>query len=187
MRIASGFQFADCPMCRCDYQAVRIDTYRNIDLRQDGTIFNDTYTPPPSSWGSVQSQTFPIWPASVGTGSSSSQQQPIVKDAFWNATLPNGQLSIIPDTGACGSITGAKVARAIVARAKQHGAKVDQKKLDKPFTVGGVGNGTQTCNWKLDVDLAVPYEDGTAGTYNWQPPIVEGTGEDLPGLLASIA
>ncbi len=66
---------------------------------------------------------------------------------------------------------------------KEHGAKVYTEKLDKPFVIGGVGNGTQTCHFRPNIDLAVPETNGSATTMNWTPPIVEGTGEGLPGLL----
>ena len=178
MRIPSGFAFPDCPMCRCEYKAVQIDAYTNIDLREDGVIFRETATPPPSPWGSAHSQAFPIWPARLGTTPVASSSETQI-----NTRLPNGQLSIIPDTGACGDIVGAKIACEIVKAAQPNGANVTQEKLDKPYTGAGVGNGTQTCKFKLNVDLAIPRTDGTAEMHNWQPPIVAGTGEDLPGLL----
>jgi hypothetical protein len=52
-----------------------------------------------------------------------------------------------------------------------------------PLTIQGVGNGTQACNWKMTVPIAVPNRDGTAGLHTITTPIVEGSGECLPGLL----
>ena len=49
--------------------------------------------------------------------------------------------------------------------------------------VAGVGNGVQTCNWELVIETAVPIENGPPELLTWTAPIVEGLGEDLPGLL----
>ena len=52
-----------------------------------------------------------------------------------------------------------------------------------PLTIQGVGNGAQACNWKMTVPIAVPNRDGTAGLHTITTTIVEGSGENLPGLL----
>ena len=120
-------------------------------------------------------------PASLGHASHSTSAA--VRATFWKAALPNGELCIIPDSAAFGSVTGSDVAREIAKSAKEAGFHVSQEKLDKPFVIGGVANGTQTCNYRLNADLGVPLTDGTAATMNWKPPIVEGSGSGLPGLL----
>ena len=75
------------------------------------------------------------------------------------------------------------MARELATDAIANGATVTTEKLDKPFVIGGVGNGTQSCHFRLNIDLAVPTTNGSATTFNWKPPIVEGTGSGLPGLL----
>ena len=123
-------------------------------------------------------QTMVILPAEL-----SHSQSPGTRQTYWKATLPDGKLSIIPDTGAFGSVTGSDLARQLAICAKENGAEVTTDKLDKPFIVGGVGCGTQTCNYRLNINLAVPRTDGTATIMKWRPPIVEGGGAHLPGLL----
>jgi len=74
------------------------------------------------------------------------------------------------------------LARAVATAAKANGARVSQETLTTPVIVGGVGNGTQTCKYALDVDLAVPTDDGSTATpYRWRAPIVEDS--NLLGLL----
>ena len=50
--------------------------------------------------------------------------------------------------------------------------------------IGGVGQGRETCNYALKMNLAVEHiGDGTAHLHEWTAPIVEGSGEHLPSLL----
>ena len=108
---------------------------------------------------------------------------PAVRATLWKATLPNGEQTIIPDTGAFESVTGAKLARVLTKDAVQHGARACIEKSEKPFTIGGVGEGTQSCHSRLNIDLAVPTTSGSSSSMNWTHPIVEGAGEGMRGLL----
>ena len=50
--------------------------------------------------------------------------------------------------------------------------------------IGGVGHGTQTCDYALKATLAIEHTgDGAAHLHEWTAPIVEKEGERLPGLL----
>ena len=48
--------------------------------------------------------------------------------------------------------------------------------------VAGVGNGSQQCNYKINLPIAIPTSEGTQ-LHSITSPIVEGTGANLPGLL----
>ena len=48
--------------------------------------------------------------------------------------------------------------------------------------VAGVGNGSQECNYKINLPIAIPTSEGTQ-LHSITSPIVEGTGANLPGLL----
>ena len=61
---------------------------------------------------------------------------PAVRATIWNATLPNGEQTIIPDTGAFESVTGAKLARVLLKNAVQNGAHASTEKLAEPFIIG---------------------------------------------------
>jgi len=171
-------------MCRQEYQVIQVGTDRELNLGQHTTEEQEQVAESSSGRSSLSAaaafqSTMVILPAQAG----SSPHANLSQYSYWAAKLPSGQLSIIPDTGAFGSATGSDLAREIALCAKLNGANVTQTKMDKPFTIGGVGHGTQTCNYRLNVDLAVPHCDGTASYRNWKPPIVEGTGSGLPGLL----
>ena len=86
------------------------------------------------------------------------------------------------DPGSFCSLLGAKLAREATKKALAAGYKVTQNRIT-PLHVAGVGNGVQTCNWELCIEAAVPTENGPPELLTWKAPIVEGAGEDLPGLL----
>jgi hypothetical protein len=110
----------------------------------------------------------PWWPAS-GTYHTSTQ-------------LTDGRLSVIVDPGAWTNLVGRTLARKAAERAIANGFKPQQKKMNQTLKVAGVGNGTQDCNWKIEVPIAIPHENG-AFPHQLSSPIVEGDGENLPGLL----
>ncbi len=96
--------------------------------------------------------------------------------------MPDGTLSVIVDIGAWTNLCGRKLARAIAAKAIAAGYQPEQWKMQTPLTIMGVGNGTQGCTW--ETRLPYPIDDGEdVDLHHFETPTVEGTGEDLPGLL----
>jgi hypothetical protein len=75
-----------------------------------------------------------------------------------------------------------KLARKFVERAFKNGHKPQQLPMEQ-LNVQEVGNGSQSCNFKLACPIAVPHTDDTTHLHKISTPIVEGTGSDLPGLL----
>ena len=55
--------------------------------------------------------------------------------------------------------------------------------MSTPLNIQGVGDGTQQCTWETKLPIAVPEGAETAHIHSFQMPIVEGSGEDFPGLL----
>ena len=104
---------------------------------------------------------------------------------FYHATtqLPNGQLSMIVDPGAWTNLWGKVVARALTKRALDNGHDPEQTKMRQPLAIQGVGNGSQQCQWQLTCPIAAPHADGQSHLHKITAPIVEGSGENLPGLL----
>ena len=96
--------------------------------------------------------------------------------------LPDGRLSMIVDPGAWTNLMGAKMARLLTQRALKNGLRPDQLPMDR-LNVQGVGNGSQCGNFKISCPTAIPHADGKAHMHKITAPIVEGTGQDLPGLL----
>ena len=92
------------------------------------------------------------------------------QSSFLTTSSLTGRLALIIDTGAFSSIVGALLARALAQIAVDNGVPVEQVKLDKPMTIGGVGKGTETCNYALKTTLAVEHSDGTAHLHTWEAP-----------------
>ena len=109
-----------------------------------------------------------------------SQTVPSTMPTYWKAALPNGEKTIIPDTGAFGSVTGADLARELAIEAKEHAAKVTTEKLDKQFVIRGVGNGTQSCHFRLNIDLSVPKQMDPLQHSRGNLPLPKEPGQDYP-------
>ena len=76
------------------------------------------------------------------------------------------------------------MARSIAKRALQHGHKPTQERMTRPLAIEGVGNGPQRCTWQINSPIAVKHAgDGEGHLHRIKAPIVEGSGEELPGLL----
>jgi hypothetical protein len=161
-----------CPQCRRPLE-IRIIQELEGEAVAQGPEVHSIATPPSSGYASAASA-FPWWPAESTTSA--------LQTAYHTATqLSNGQLSFIVDPGAWTNLVGAKLARALTERAIANGHRPKQEKMNT-LSIQGVGNGSQACNWKLVSPIAVPHSDGHAHLHSIEAPIVEGTGEDLPGL-----
>ena len=122
-------------------------------------------------------EAFPFWPVGSVDG--------VAEGLSYHAAtqLASGRLSFIVDPGAWTNLVGKSLARRLCAAALAAGHKPTQSPMSKPLEVAGVGNGSQRCNFKMSCPIAVPNADGSASLHTMTVPIVEGTGEDLPGLL----
>ena len=79
---------------------------------------------------------------------------------------------------------GAKLAKQLAQLAVDSGYQPRQWKMTEPLEVAGVGNGTLTAEWCLSIPIALEDEDGsTATAHALETPVVEGAGDDIPGLL----
>jgi len=116
-------------------------------------------------------QALPWWPAAT--------QEGVLAQPFYHAStqLPSGQLSMIIDPGAW------TWAPTLAQRAIAAGQTPAQTRLERPLAIQGVGNGSQKCEWQITCPIAVPHTDGASHQHKVTAPIVEGSGEELPGLL----
>ena len=64
-------------------------------------------------------------------------------------------LSLLVDVGAWTNLIGSQLARAIAKKAQQHGMASTQKKLDRPMTVQGVGDGAPEYNWIATIPISI--------------------------------
>ena len=168
-----------CPLCRQEISVSNILEAYGLPSAVDE--FLDAHNQSgSSSRSSVAQGAFPIFPARLGVHNNDS----VASQSYLTTSTLKDRLALIIDTGAFTSITGATLARSLAMVAKQNGVPVEQVKLDKPMKIGGVGQGTETCNYALKTTLAVEHiGDGASHLHEWTAPIVEGNGEHLPGLL----
>ena len=164
-----------CPQCRAELTV----TYRGINTATTTAGNFDISTPGLESEDSgfeTPGSAFPWWPSSTNATASSA--------AYHSTTqLADGRLSLIVDPGAWTNLMGAKLARELTKRALRHGHTPAQEKMPVPLNVSGVGNGSQQCRFQVRCPIAIPHSDGQARLHSLESPIVEGPGEDLPGLL----
>ena len=92
----------------------------------------------------------PWWPA-VAT------QQPV---GYYHASiaLPGGKPGILVDPGAWTNIGGKNNIRRCAAHAVEYQEKPVHTRMEKPLIIQGVGNGTQKCEWEVNMPIAVPGE-----------------------------
>ena len=117
-------------MCRGALQVISVEKYSELSIRE-GRAFGDTRSQA-SSATSVTSRNsfapqFVIMPAEFGR----STADPALRATLWKATLPNGEKTITPDTGAFESVTGAILARELAKDAVANVAKVCIEQLGK--------------------------------------------------------
>ncbi len=77
----------------------------------------------------------------------------------------------------------------------RHGHQSTQVKLDRTLSIHGVGQGSQSCNWSVNMPAAVRTktpptasstgdgEQESAKLVRIESPVCEGSGSTLPGLL----
>ena len=97
--------------------------------------------------------------------------------------LPDGRMSVIVDVGAWLNLMGRALCRQQAQLAIAAGFMPEQWKMERPLHIQGVGNGTQQCNWEIRLPIAAEDCNGDTHVHSFETPIVEGTGENIPGLL----
>ena len=165
----------ECPNCRGSGRVIARFPYVEDH--------SDSYTSAVDSSDTAH-HVLPWWPFD--------QEQP---RPFYHAAtqLPDGRLSIIVDVGAWTNLVGKETARKIAASAKQAGLYSSQKKLPKPLTVQGVGEGSQACGWLATLPIAVSTvasdnpgdpDSESVQRHDYEAPVLEGEhGQHCPGLL----
>ncbi len=101
-----------------------------------------------------------------------------------STSLPGGRHAILVDPGAWTNVGGSDKARDLAKVAVVAGYKPRQQRMQGPLAIQGVGNGTQQCKWEASLPIACPVGDGQeAQAFNFETPLVEGTGSGLPLIL----
>ena len=124
--------------------------------------------------------------------STSVMQRPAFLAPWWprqeelhhTSTQLSGHLSILVDPGAWTNLIGGKLAKALAQKALDAGHHPRQWPVSQPLHVAGVGNGFQTAEWCVRFPIAIESRDSDAAhLHAYESPVVEGGGDDLPGLL----
>ena len=169
---AQGGSPLTCPLCRAEVQITDAAPYDPnatvVRPHLDSVDFQSVVSA--SSGGSV----FPWWPTS--------EVAAISQTYHANTQLSSGRLSFIVDPGAWTNLVGKLLARKLAARALEAGLKPCQNPMQQ-LKIAGVGHGSQECNFTLTCPIALTQTTGKTGLHKITAPIVEGAGEELPGLL----
>ena len=95
--------------------------------------------------------------------------------------LEDGEVGLMPDTGAHDGLCGSAWALQQARLCRQAGKTVNQRLMQKPRSVQGVGNGSQTAQY--EVQLTAGLQDSSGNLYEEQftAPCLENSG--VPGLM----
>ena len=81
------------------------------------------------------------------------------------------------------NLVGETWALQMAQKAIDAGLQPEEKRLDRPINVKGVGTGQNSAVWELTIPIAVDGENGNANVATFTAPTVSGEGKDLPALL----
>ena len=95
--------------------------------------------------------------------------------------LEDGQVGLMPDTGAHDGLCGSAWAVQQANLCYKAGKKVDQKLMPKPRSVQGVGNGSQTAQYQVELTAGLQDTSGNLYEETYVAPCLENSG--VPGLM----
>ena len=95
--------------------------------------------------------------------------------------LDDGEVGLMPDTGAHDGLCGDKWARSQADHCRQHNKPVGQRKLEQPRNVKGVGHGSQTADYEVELACGLQDVHGQLHEETYRAPCIEGW--DGPGLM----
>ena len=134
--------------------------------------------------------TFPWWPETSELSGATS--------TYHSSTQVPGHQSIVVDPGAWTNLAGQQWAERQATAARNAGLRSTRKSMTNPMAVRGVGQGTQSCTHVATLPIAIPniihprsqpeegdgpLVRGESVSFNFETPMVEGEGRDLPALL----
>ena len=96
-------------------------------------------------------------------------------------TLADGEVGLMPDTGAHDGLCGDRWARTQADHCRQNHKTVGQRKLEQPRNVRGVGHGSQTADYEVELACGLQDVHGRLHEETYRAPCIEGW--DGPGLM----
>ena len=137
----------------------------------------DMSTPPPANSEREDEpslyqnfESFPWWPT----------------EQILHSTSSHSFQSLLIDPGAYTNLAGLNWVRRMQQAAAKHGLEASQQRLERPMTIQGVGQGSQSCLWSAKVPIALPcISEGQEGVarHSFEAPVVADSGAGLPALL----
>ncbi len=149
-----------CPNCRGT--GTVIARFRFI-MPDPGTPPGTPQPPTPREFGTPESS-YPWW---IGLAATELQEG----------------LSILVDPGAYTNLCGEQWARRAASLALGGGFTPSEKRMAKPLSVHGVGNGSNTAEWQLSLPITLTDTQQTTTVHSFEAPIVAQGGSELPALL----
>ena len=95
--------------------------------------------------------------------------------------LGDGQVGLMPDTGAHDGLCGSEWAVALATRCKQASKPYSQKLMPQARMVRGVGNGAQSARYEVNLTAGIEDTDGNFYEESYVAPCIENSG--VPGLM----
>jgi len=132
-----------------------------------------------STWSQVHGA-YPMWQMDDTHASSGTD----VEHCYHGSTkLPDGRQGLLVDPGAWSNLAGEVWMQNMARKAIEAGLKVSESRMSHPLNVGGVGKGTNTADWEIQVPIAVADTEGSTNMHAYKAPTVRDEGRNLPALL----
>ena len=90
-------------------------------------------------------------------------------------------MGLMPDTGAHDGLCGSVWAQSQARQCRNHGKDVAQRRLEQPRNVKGVGHGSQSAEYEIEVTCGLQDVQGNFHEEKYRAPCIEGW--DGPGLM----
>ena len=194
-----------CPVCRGPVQNVRRFKYISegqFTVSEHASDTSDHESPQTrrTSNKAGQSTTAPL-PINVASSSNSTTSwmhvnPSIQRDMFswWpvensyhsTTRLEDGRHGLLVDPGAWSNLVGEQWVVDMAKKALKSGWKPDQRRMDRPLTVQGVGAGANKAEWEVRMPIAITESvngELTTKVFDYKAPTVSGAGKNLPALL----
>jgi hypothetical protein len=133
-----------------------------------------------SQWSRVPGPFMPMWQyeEQVNPGPDNSE-----KCYHGLTNLSDGRQGLLVDPGAWSNLAGESWVIKMARKAVDSGYKVAETRMVQPLNVAGVGTGSNSAEWEVQLPIAVCDSDGHANLHVYKAPTVRGEGKDLPALL----
>ena len=134
-----------------------------------------------TNWSQVPGPFMPMWQVEgqANTGPNTQEE----KCYHGSTNLPDGRQGLLVDPGAWSNLAGETWILKMARKAVESGLKVSETRMAQPLKVAGVGTGSNSAEWEIQVPIAVCDSEGSVNMHAYNTPVVRGEGKELPALL----